>query len=67
MTDDPSVAALLITISTHDQAEFTGSSVHGPAIDEPVRFRRTLIVETTDSPVGVGKIWEYWLHLPGGV
>lgn len=58
MTDDPSVAALLTAISTHNPAGLTEPGAHGPAVDEPGRYRRTLVIETHDSLVGVGTIWE---------
>lgn len=61
-TDEPSVAALLAAMFNHNPAEFTEPSVHGPSLDEPGRYRRTLVVETNDNLVGLGTIWEYWLH-----
>ena len=61
-TDKASVTALLAAIFNHNPAEFSEPCVHGPSVNEPGRYRRTLVVEANDNLVGVGTIWEYWLH-----
>lgn len=60
--DAPAVAELLAAVHAQAPTEVSAPTIHEPANDERSGYRRTLVAEADGDLIGVGTIWDYWLH-----
>lgn len=60
--DRGSIDALLSAVTARNAVEPESFAVHGPAQDAPGTASRTLVAVCLDDVVGIGTIYEYWLH-----
>jgi hypothetical protein len=60
--DQRSAADLVATLVGRDSSAATQVAVHGPDQYQPLSFRRTLVAVDQGAIVGLGTLWENWLH-----
>ncbi|MGH2560066.1 MAG: GNAT family N-acetyltransferase [Thermomicrobiales bacterium] len=60
--DAAAVDELLSIVWGEDDERRAPFSVHGPPNDDPERYCRSLVAVADGAVVGVGTVWEYWLH-----
>ncbi len=60
--DQQSAADLVATVTERDSSASLQVAVHGPDQDQPLPFRRTLVAIDQDGILGLGTLWENWLH-----